>query len=1150
MIMKNNDNTNSYFFSGNSHDTNSCSENQNSHDRKGLASLEILITTFFVLAMLFILGAMAMNNIVKQEEIAILQKDVLYVKNEFSLFNRSLDSTWSLSTVQALYKASENGFEPSVYGNSLSVSNYYTKGYWYRFHPEKEYTGIKLPSGTGADSVPNRCSNDNPGICLPQPANVENAVKKAMEAEWFMLSDSAPYTVLNNPVKITIPAKENNQDNSLTSSSYNNKLDINAIDFWPGADKVVYQIATRVVIEGYKTKMDSYAVSKGYIKTGIGKMVKAGWLAVGISTQLRYYFDAVGDEFKYTEDTAGYSKLESYLRRYFQVNGYDLADVAKRNGFVADLDTEVGFKVPASNGPGHGLKQGAGLLMRYETAVSIVDDCENVVGISALQKYREYESYISRYSSQYDLSEYSDSPQALVAGIITIESSWNPGSQNPSTGARGLMQIMANTAPECNPDDYDDMLDPEKNIRCGIIALKNKITRMKSYVNTQQAGYDKNSLTVSSYDSSGDLLRMALAAYNWGEGNVQELVSKYGKRNSNLLRKSYDTNSYPASQDSQNTQQADYNSKNPLGFSYNTYSDIENYLPDSVRKYVTDVMAGYNTWQSCSGSGKPAVIDVTNTIPSTNFAKERSGKIDSIVMHDTAPCDSALKTYQTEGAKISAHYLICADGRIYQLVNDEDRAYHAPPFNDRSIGIEHESTSQGWTDAMMTASSQLTRWLADRYGIEKTHPITSNINNGGIIGHDQISDYASYSAKNKRTDPNNFDWNRYIEMINKGSGISLKESAVDVVKDIEDYRKFIEQKTGTVASLENNYCEERDDSVIGNTESPRGNSHLAYDIVYHSSFARVVSAYDGEVVFAANSAPSYLGSCAGIVMVKSKIGKNEIIIAYSNVIPASILLIGKEISKGDIIGTVSPECRRYGSSYPYLELRIFKASFKVPKQEDSVNLCGKKTNCWEQGGGEAGKDISIESYIGKSYVPYWCSAIKWEKGMLYHESVNPVRGKNLRYYENSNEFKQEAFKIKFFMEDWFPVLDCTKGEARYQWQSPNDMLCYNSKIYTCERGISGLADSQKLKRKQIIGPYKCLAIVSGTAYRTGFMKTASDGPESQTGGRDNFYCLASDPGKSKWVNLNSGFCIGDGYCSEEEKITYGSEACQYTADCC
>ena len=658
------------------------------YNKKGLASLEILVTTFFVIGLLFLLGALAINNTLKQEELAIVQKDTLNVKNIFSLLNKSLDSTWSLSSVQALYEASESGFEPTVIGNNqiLSEFDYGTKAYWYRFHPEKEYTGIKLPSGSGISGVPNRCNNGNPGICLPQAANVENAMRITMEKIWFNLGNKAPYTILDKPVKITIPAKEESQSDS--------SLDINVINFWPGSDRFFYEIATHVVIDGYKTKMNTYAVSSGYIKTKLGNMIKIGWMAVGLATQLRYVFENSGDEFRYTEDTTGYSYIESSIKNYFKRESYELAEFAGRNGFVADLDTQVNFRVPDTDSFSTEIRKGAGLLMRYDTDVSIIegektvnigpatsisDDCADIVGTSAAQKYRNYESYISRYISQYGLSKYADSSQMLVAGIITntqqagydtntqqagydtntqqagydtIESNWNPDAQNPVSNARGLMQIMENTAPECSPHGYDDMFDPEKNIRCGIIVLVNKIKRMSSYAN-----------------SNGDLLRMSLAAYNWGEGNVQSLADKYGKR----------------------------------------YSDIEKYLPTEAKKYVNDVMAGYGKWQSCSGSGKPSIIDVTNTIPFTNFAKGRSSRIDSVVIHDTAPCDTALKTYQREGAKISAHYLICADGKIYQLVNDEDRAYHAPPFNERSIGIEHESTSQGWTDAMMTTSNHFTK---------------------------------------------------------------------------------------------------------------------------------------------------------------------------------------------------------------------------------------------------------------------------------------------------------------------------------------------------------------------------------------------------------------------------------------------------------
>ena len=197
------------------------------YNKKGLASLEILVTTFFVIGLLFLLGALAINNTLKQEELAIAQKDTLNVKNIFSLLNKSLDSTWSLSSVQALYEASESGFEPTVIGNNqiLSEFDYGTKAYWYRFHPEKEYTGIKLPSGSGISGVPNRCNNGNPGICLPQAANVENAMRITMEKIWFNLGNKAPYTILDRPVKITIPAKQSSDANNypLSEDSQNSQ---------------------------------------------------------------------------------------------------------------------------------------------------------------------------------------------------------------------------------------------------------------------------------------------------------------------------------------------------------------------------------------------------------------------------------------------------------------------------------------------------------------------------------------------------------------------------------------------------------------------------------------------------------------------------------------------------------------------------------------------------------------------------------------------------------------------------------------------------------------------------------------------------------------------------------------------------------------
>jgi N-acetylmuramoyl-L-alanine amidase len=84
-------------------------------------------------------------------------------------------------------------------------------------------------------------------------------------------------------------------------------------------------------------------------------------------------------------------------------------------------------------------------------------------------------------------------------------------------------------------------------------------------------------------------------------------------------------------------------------------------------------------------------------VPSTNFDVRRP---QLIVLHYTEQESVAqsLHTLRTRnrGGPVSAHYLIGDDGRIYQLVSDRDRAWHAgvggwgtiDDVNSASIGIE------------------------------------------------------------------------------------------------------------------------------------------------------------------------------------------------------------------------------------------------------------------------------------------------------------------------------------------------------------------------------------------------------------------------------------------------------------------------------
>ncbi|RMF12785.1 MAG: N-acetylmuramoyl-L-alanine amidase [Alphaproteobacteria bacterium] len=82
-------------------------------------------------------------------------------------------------------------------------------------------------------------------------------------------------------------------------------------------------------------------------------------------------------------------------------------------------------------------------------------------------------------------------------------------------------------------------------------------------------------------------------------------------------------------------------------------------------------------------------------------ARPAGGAPDMLVLHYTGmrSLDEALERLCDPQAKVSAHYLIAEDGRVFRLVDEERRAWHAGvaewegvrDINGRSIGIELEN---------------------------------------------------------------------------------------------------------------------------------------------------------------------------------------------------------------------------------------------------------------------------------------------------------------------------------------------------------------------------------------------------------------------------------------------------------------------------
>ncbi|HWU76700.1 MAG TPA: N-acetylmuramoyl-L-alanine amidase [Rhodanobacter sp.] len=128
-----------------------------------------------------------------------------------------------------------------------------------------------------------------------------------------------------------------------------------------------------------------------------------------------------------------------------------------------------------------------------------------------------------------------------------------------------------------------------------------------------------------------------------------------------------------------------------------------------------------------------------------------------IVLHftDEQSAQQALHTLRTanSGGPVSAHYLIGADGHIYQLVSDQLRAWHAgggrwgtiTDLNSASIGIEldndgHSAFAQPQIDSLLRLLADLT----ERLHIPRTQ----------IIGHQDL-------APIRKDDPGPlFPWSR------------------------------------------------------------------------------------------------------------------------------------------------------------------------------------------------------------------------------------------------------------------------------------------------------------------------------------------------------------------------------------------------------
>lgn len=171
---------------------------------------------------------------------------------------------------------------------------------------------------------------------------------------------------------------------------------------------------------------------------------------------------------------------------------------------------------------------------------------------------------------------------------------------------------------------------------------------------------------------------------------------------------------------------------------------------------------------------------------SPNHYKGRKGKeIIAIVNHITAGLmPGCLSWLCNPQAKASSHYLVTRKGEVYQLVKDEDTAWHAGFVNKPNwalydganpnyytIGIEHEAlVGDSLTVEQYLATLRLHQMLIEKYNIP--------IDNNHIIGHYRID------SVNRPNDPGSkFPWNKLLNDLKDGDKMNTDQALSILVKN-------------------------------------------------------------------------------------------------------------------------------------------------------------------------------------------------------------------------------------------------------------------------------------------------------------------------------------------------------------------------------
>ena len=178
-------------------------------------------------------------------------------------------------------------------------------------------------------------------------------------------------------------------------------------------------------------------------------------------------------------------------------------------------------------------------------------------------------------------------------------------------------------------------------------------------------------------------------------------------------------------------------------------------------------------------------LNISDKFKSSNFDKRKS-KISFIIIHytETKTLKEAVLLLTDQKRKVSCHYLIDVNGKIFKLVNLENRAWHAgrskwknfKDLNSHSIGIEvvypGEKSNSEYQQTQIKELINLIIFLKDKYKIK----------NDRILGHSDI-------APLRKIDPGKyFPWEK-LNKFSLGLWVKTQNEQSELTKN--QYLKFL-----------------------------------------------------------------------------------------------------------------------------------------------------------------------------------------------------------------------------------------------------------------------------------------------------------------------------------------------------------------------